>query len=68
MITTDLVGREIRRLSSGHQADFLRIGELLCRYGPQEVGMPHVRPLGDKPWEMWLRDAGGIAKDTQAIP
>jgi phage-related protein len=56
------VGREIRGLSPGHQADFLRICELLCRYGPQEVGMPHVRPLGDKPWEIRLRDAGGIAR------
>ena len=24
--------------------------------------MPHVRPLGDKLWEMRLRDAGGIAR------
>jgi phage-related protein len=24
--------------------------------------MPHVRPLGDKVWEMRLRDAGGIAR------
>jgi phage-related protein len=62
VIATGLVSREIRGLSAGHQADFLRIGELLCRYGPQEVGMPHVRPLGDKLWEMRLRDAGGIAR------
>jgi len=26
------------------------------------VGMPHVRPLGDKLWEMRLRDADGIAR------
>jgi phage-related protein len=62
VIATGSVSREIRGLSAGHQADFLRIGELLCRYGPQEVGMPHVRPLGDKLWEMRLRDAGGIAR------
>ena len=62
VIATGSVSREIRGLSARHQADFLRIGELLCRYGPQEVGMPHVRPLGDKLWEMRLRDAGGIAR------
>jgi phage-related protein len=62
VIAADSVGREIRSLSPGHQADFLRIGELLCRYGPQEVRMPHVRPLGDKLWEMRLRDASGIAR------
>ena len=62
VIAADAVGREIRGLSPGHQADFLRSGELLCRYGPQEVGMPHVRPLGDKLWEMRLRDASGTAR------
>jgi hypothetical protein len=54
-VAADVAEREIRALSAGHQADFLRIGELLCRDGPQAVGMPHVRPLGDKLWEMRLR-------------
>lgn len=62
LIATDAVGREIRGLSPGHQADFLRIGELLCRFGPQDVAMLHVRPLGDGLWEMRLRDADGIAR------
>lgn len=62
VIAAAAAGREIRGLSPGHQADFLRIGELLCRYGPQDVGMPHVRPLGDGLWEMRLRDAAGIAR------
>jgi phage-related protein len=62
VIAAASVGREVRGLSPGHQADFLRIGELLCRYGPQEVGMPHVRALGGKLWEMRLRDAAGIAR------
>jgi phage-related protein len=61
-LAADVVEREIRGLSPGHQADFLRIGELLCRYGPQEEGMLHVRPLGDKLWEMRLRDPDGIAR------
>jgi|1186.fasta_scaffold170977_2 phage-related protein len=61
-VPTDAVEREIRALSPGHQADFLRVGELLCQYGPQAVGMPHVRSLGNKLWEMRLRDAEGIAR------
>src|SRR6476620_9557175 len=62
IVATDAVEREIRVLSPGHQADFLRVGELLCQHGPQAVGMPHIRPLGDKPWEMRLRDGDGIAR------
>jgi hypothetical protein len=51
-----------RRRWPGHQSDFhadRRVAVPL--WGPQEVGMPHVRPLGDKLWEMRLRDAGKIA-------
>ena len=62
VIASVAVEREIKALSAGHQADFLRIGELLCRYGPNDVGMPHVRPLSDKLWEMRLRGADGIAR------
>jgi phage-related protein len=59
---SDAAEREIKALPAGHQADFLRIGELLCWFGPHEVGMPHVRSLGGKLWEMRLRDADGIAR------
>ncbi len=31
-------------------------------YGPQRVGMPYVRPLGSKLWEMRLHDETGIAR------
>src|SRR5712692_6619467 len=30
--------------------------------GPQRVGLPHVRPLGDKLWEMRLRGRDGIGR------
>ncbi len=44
------------------QARFLRIAELLRRFGPHQVGMPHVRPLGDKLWEMRMRGRTGIGR------
>src|SRR5712692_10667843 len=44
------------------QARFLRISELLERFGPQRVGMPHVRPLGEKLWEMRLGGREGIGR------
>src|SRR5260370_34858250 len=44
------------------QARFLRISELLESFGPQRVGLPHVRPLGEKLWEMRLSGREGIGR------
>ena len=44
------------------QARFLRISELLISLGPQHVGLPHVRPLGGKLWEMRLSGREGIGR------
>ena len=44
------------------QARFLRISELLESFGPQRVGLPHVRPLGEKLWEMRLSGKEGIGR------
>jgi len=44
------------------QARFLRISELLESFGPQHVGLPHVRPLGGKLWEMRLSGRDGIGR------
>ncbi len=35
---------------------------MLETFGPQRVGMPHVRPLEDKLWEMRARGRYGIAR------
>ena len=44
------------------QARFLRIASLLQTFGPQHVGMPYVRPLGNKLWEMRLTGRAGIGR------
>jgi len=49
-------------LSVELQARFLRIAELLQEFGPQRVGMPHIRPLEDKLWEMRMQGRDGIAR------
>ncbi len=45
-VLNDLVEAELLSLPKDMQARFLRISELLERFGPQRVGLPHVRPLG----------------------
>jgi phage-related protein len=44
------------------QARSLRISELLESFGLQRVGLPHVRPLGEKLWEMRLSGREGIGR------
>ena len=56
------VAAEIAELPSDMQARYGRIAELLLKYGPQAVGMPYVRPLGGKLWEIRLRGRTGIGR------
>jgi phage-related protein len=56
------VESELFALPKDMQARFLRISELLESFGPQQVGMPHVRPLGEKLWEMRLTGSAGIGR------
>jgi phage-related protein len=61
-VLNDLVEAELLSLPKDMQARFLRISELLERFGPQRVGLPHVRPLGEKLWEMRLSGREGIGR------
>jgi len=57
---------ELLALPADMQARFLHIAELLQEHGPQHVGMPHVRPLEAKLWEMRLQGRDGIARAVYA--
>ncbi len=48
------------------QARFLHIAELLEDFGPQHVGLPHIRPLEQKLWEMRMKGRDGIARAVYA--
>src|SRR3954447_13123143 len=63
--TVDLIAaaeRELRALPADLQAHFLHIAEMLEEEGPQKVGLPLVRPLERKLWEMRMRGKDGIAR------
>lgn len=53
---------ELLALPADMQTRFLHVAELLESFGPQEVGMPHVRPLEGKLWEMRMTGRDGIAR------
>ena len=61
-VLNDLVEAELLSLPKDMQARFLRISELVESFGPQRVGLPHVRPLGEKLWEMRLSGREGIGR------
>ncbi len=54
------VERALLALPPGCRANFLRISELLMEHGPQPLGMPYVRPLVRKLYEMRMRGADDI--------
>ena len=56
------VEKEIAALPKDMQARFLHIGDLLQSFGPQQVGMPYVRPIGSKLWEMRLSGKSSIGR------
>ena len=65
-ILNNAVEAELLSLPKDMQARFLRISELLQSFGPQHVGMPQVRPLSNKLWEMRLVGREGIGRALYA--
>ncbi|WP_228939238.1 type II toxin-antitoxin system RelE/ParE family toxin [Paraburkholderia saeva] len=53
---------ELLALPADMRARFVHIAQLLAEFGPQHVGMPHVRPLENKLWEMRMTGRDGIAR------
>lgn len=53
---------ELLALPADMRARFLHIAEMLAEFGPQRVGMPHVRPLDGKLWEIRMTGRDGIAR------
>ena len=53
---------ELLALPADMRARFLHIAEMLEDLGPQRVGLPHIRPLESKLWEMRIQGRDGIAR------
>jgi len=57
---------ELLALPPDMRARFLRIAEMTQEFGPQALGLPHVRPLEGKLWEMRMQGRDGIARAVYA--
>ena len=53
---------EVMTLPPDLKAKFLHITDLLSEFGPMSVGMPHVRPIEGKIWEIRLKGRDKIAR------
>ena len=66
VIMHPLAEPELLALPADMKARFLHIAELLELFGPQRVGLPHIRPLESKLWEMRMQGRDGIARAVYA--
>jgi phage-related protein len=57
---------ELQALPPDMRARFVHIAELLDGFGPQHVGLPHIRHLDGKLWEMRMQGRDGIARAVYA--
>jgi len=57
---------ELLALPADMRARFLHIAEMLEDFGPRRVGLPHIRPLESKLWEMRMQGRDGIARAVYA--
>lgn len=62
----DSAEQELMALPSDMRARFLHISEMLEEFGPQQVGLPHVRPIQGKLWEMRMTGRDGISRAIYA--
>lgn len=61
------VDEELDRLPDDMKARFVRVAGLLDQFGPKQVGMPHIRSLGNKLWEIRVAGRDGIARGIYVI-
>jgi hypothetical protein len=66
VILHPLAAYELQTIPADMQARFLHIGEMLVDLGPHRVGLPHIRPLESKLWEMRMTGRDGIARAVYA--
>lgn len=66
VVIHSLAEPELKALAADLQARFIHIAQLLESFGPQQVGLPHIRPLENKLWEMRMTGRDGIARAIYA--
>jgi phage-related protein len=61
-LASEAVEEEVLALPADMQARYLRLVDLIEAHGPASLGMPHVRHLDGKLWELRITGRDGIAR------
>jgi phage-related protein len=63
----EVVDRELNALPQNMRVRFVRISQLIHEFGPFQVGMPHIKSLNNKFWEIRVSGRDGIARGIYVI-
>ncbi len=61
------VEREFLSLQPDMKANYWHVISLIREFGSHNVGMPHIRFLGNKLWEIRIRGKNGLARAIYTI-
>jgi len=61
------VDQELEILPGDIRGRIVRVCNLLETFGPEQVGMPHIKSLGNKLWEIRASGRDGIARGIYII-
>jgi phage-related protein len=56
------VEKEFLSLQPDMKANYWHVISLIREFGPHNVGMPYIKPLGKKLWEVRIKGRDGIAR------
>lgn len=62
-----IVDEELAQLPLDLRGRFVRVSSLIEEFGPFQVGMPHVRSLGDKLWEIRVSGRAEIGRGIYVV-
>jgi hypothetical protein len=60
------VDEELHGLPFELRAKFSRVADLIEKFGPRDVGMPHLRPLAGKLWEIRVQAKDAVRRAKEA--
>jgi len=63
----EVVDAELASLPQDMRARFVRVTHLMQEFGPFQVGMPHIKNLNNKLWEIRVSGRSGIARGIDLI-
>jgi len=62
-----VVDAEIEALPQDMRGRFVRVVHLIEEFGPFNVGMPHIKSLDNKLWEIRVSGRDGIARGIYVV-